>query len=176
MGHSDHLPAGADGGGEGAAGSDRWSADRSPWEPEHFPHWGRGPSAGEVARRRRGHGLCLSGPPDHHRHAPREAPVRREGGLHNFSGVRRGRRLARPAGFAPGRTFRGHQHAGPSAFDEGGEADLASYHPHSSAQEVVDNTGWDLAVASDVTATPPPTEEELAVIREYDPAGFWAGG
>jgi len=83
------------------------------------------------------------------------------------------------------RTRQGLPRGGPSAvistlgllrFDEGGEAYLASYHPHSSAQEVVDNTGWDLAVASDVTATPAPTEEELAVIREYDPAGFWAGG
>lgn len=58
-------------------------------------------------------------------------------------------------------------------FDEHGEAYLASYHPFSSVEEVRANTGWDLKVAPDVHPTPPPTPEELRVIREYDPQGFW---
>ncbi len=53
------------------------------------------------------------------------------------------------------------------------EAYLASYHPGSSAEECVRETGWPLRVAPDVRETPSPTADELAVIREYDPAGFW---
>ena len=39
----------------------------------------------------------------------------------------------------------------------GGEAYLASVHPGCSVQDVRDNTGWDLQVASGVPVTPPPT-------------------
>ena len=53
------------------------------------------------------------------------------------------------------------------------EAYLASYHPGASVDECVRETGWPLRVAADVRETPPPTDEELAVIREYDPTGFW---
>lgn len=60
-------------------------------------------------------------------------------------------------------------------FDEHGEAYLASYHPFSSVDEVRDATGWELRVADDVCETPPPTKEELAAMREYDPEGFWTG-
>jgi glutaconate CoA-transferase subunit B len=35
------------------------------------------------------------------------------------------------------------------------------------------NTGWDLKVAPGVRETPAPTAEELAIIRRYDPQGFW---
>lgn len=58
-------------------------------------------------------------------------------------------------------------------FDERGEAVLSSYHPGSSVDEVRANTGWDLKVADDVHETEPPTAEELRIIREYDPDGFW---
>jgi len=58
-------------------------------------------------------------------------------------------------------------------FDERGEAYLASYHPFTTVDEVRANTGWALNVAPDVHPTPPPTEEELRIIREYDPHGFW---
>lgn len=54
-----------------------------------------------------------------------------------------------------------------------GECFLQSYHPGSSVEEVRANTGWDLQVAADVTATPPPTAAEIAIIRRYDPQGFW---
>lgn len=53
------------------------------------------------------------------------------------------------------------------------EAYLASYHPGSSPEEVRAHTGWDLRVAEDVHETPPPTPEELEIIRFYDPQGYW---
>ena len=53
------------------------------------------------------------------------------------------------------------------------EAYLASYHPGSSVEECVRETGWPLRVAPEVTETPPPTAQELAAIRAYDPRGFW---
>ena len=54
-----------------------------------------------------------------------------------------------------------------------GEAVLVSYHPTSSVDEIAANTGWTLTVADDVRATEPPTAQELRIIREYDPQGFW---
>lgn len=53
------------------------------------------------------------------------------------------------------------------------EAYLASYHSGSSVEECRRETGWDLRVAPDVRETPAPAPEELAVIRAYDPQGFW---
>lgn len=58
-------------------------------------------------------------------------------------------------------------------FDESGEAYLASYHPGTSIEEVKAKTGWDLKVAADVHETEPPSADELRIIREYDPEGFW---
>lgn len=57
----------------------------------------------------------------------------------------------------------------------GGEAMLATVHPGRTVEEVRVATGWDLAVARDVGATPEPTPEELAEIRRLDPDGFWTG-
>lgn len=54
-----------------------------------------------------------------------------------------------------------------------GEAVLSSYHPGESVESVRAATGWDLRVAKDVRETLPPTGEELALIRRYDPQGFW---
>ncbi len=53
------------------------------------------------------------------------------------------------------------------------EMELRSWHPGSSAEEVRACTGWDLRVAPDAHETPPPTAEELRIIRECDPEGFW---
>jgi glutaconate CoA-transferase subunit B len=53
------------------------------------------------------------------------------------------------------------------------EMELRSWHPGSSADDVRANTGWDLRVASDAHETPPPTTDELRIIRECDPQGFW---
>jgi glutaconate CoA-transferase, subunit B len=60
-------------------------------------------------------------------------------------------------------------------FAEGsGEMELASLHPGVSLEEVRDNTSWDIRVAPDLTETPPPTSEELRLIREeLDPQGAY---
>jgi glutaconate CoA-transferase subunit B len=85
-----------------------------------------------------------------------------------------GAQWRREVGLRPG--------SGPSAilttravlrFDDEGEAFLATVHPGVTVAEVVANTGWNLRVARDVAETPAPTEAELAVIREFDPTGFW---
>lgn len=52
---------------------------------------------------------------------------------------------------------------------------LASTHPGVMVAEVLANTGWPLRVASEVTETPAPTEAELAMLRQFDPHGFWTG-
>jgi len=53
------------------------------------------------------------------------------------------------------------------------EAYLASYHPGSSVEEVLELTPWDLKVADDVHETEPPRPEELRALREIvDPMGL----
>jgi len=42
---------------------------------------------------------------------------------------------------------------------------LESVHPGSSAEEVKENTGFDLRMASSFRLTPPPTEKELTILR-----------
>ncbi len=42
-----------------------------------------------------------------------------------------------------------------------------------SVEAVRAQTGWPVATGSNVTETPPPTAEELAMIRRFDPEGFW---
>lgn len=88
----------------------------------------------------------------------------------------------RPAGVAWRRRV-GLPRGGPAAlittlavftFDsENGEALLQSYHPGSSIEEVQEQTGWPLRLASDCAETIPPSEEELRLIRECDPEGVW---
>jgi glutaconate CoA-transferase subunit B len=50
---------------------------------------------------------------------------------------------------------------------------LASVHPGVQIQDVIDNTGWPLKVAPDVSQTPEPTAVELAMLRRFDPQRFW---
>jgi glutaconate CoA-transferase subunit B len=50
---------------------------------------------------------------------------------------------------------------------------LAAYHPGQSVESVRAATGWDLRVAPDVRETPTPTPEEIAIVRDCDPDGFW---
>ncbi len=57
-----------------------------------------------------------------------------------------------------------------------GEAVLTSYHPGASVAECVAQTGWTVRVAEDVRETEPPSPEVLAIIRGYDPRGFWTRG
>jgi glutaconate CoA-transferase, subunit B len=58
---------------------------------------------------------------------------------------------------------------------DSGEAFLASYHPFTTLSEVQAATGWPLKIAEDCAATAPPTPDELRLIREADPHGFWTG-
>jgi glutaconate CoA-transferase, subunit B len=53
------------------------------------------------------------------------------------------------------------------------EMELRSWHPGSSAEAVRANTGWDLRLAPDAHETLPPSDDELRIIRECDPEGFW---
>ena len=53
------------------------------------------------------------------------------------------------------------------------EAYLAAYHPFTSPAAVQAATGWALRVADDCPPTPAPTQDELRLIREADPHGFW---
>jgi len=50
---------------------------------------------------------------------------------------------------------------------------LASYHPGQTVDSVRAATGWDLRIAPDCKETPTPTPEELAIVHECDPSGFW---
>jgi len=48
---------------------------------------------------------------------------------------------------------------------------LRSVHPGSTVDEVLAATGFELIVEGDVPQTPPPTPEEVALIRKLDPTG-----
>ena len=56
-----------------------------------------------------------------------------------------------------------------------GEALLQSYHSGTTIEQVQEQTGWELRLADGCKETVPPTEDELRVIREYDPQGVWTG-
>ncbi|MGH2373127.1 MAG: CoA-transferase subunit beta [bacterium] len=53
------------------------------------------------------------------------------------------------------------------------EAVLRSHHPGATVDQIREQTGWPLRVASDVHTTPPPSARELQLIRSLDPQGFW---
>jgi glutaconate CoA-transferase subunit B len=53
------------------------------------------------------------------------------------------------------------------------EAVLDSYHPGVTQDNICRQTGWSLRVSPTVHETTPPTKEELAIIRQYDPKEFW---
>lgn len=52
---------------------------------------------------------------------------------------------------------------------------LHHWHPGQSVEDVLADTGWRVRVAEDAAPTPEPTEEELRVLRKYDPQGVWTG-
>lgn len=60
------------------------------------------------------------------------------------------------------------------SFDrESGEMILSSCHPGVTIAQVRKATGWRLRIAADSGETPPPTEQELAALRKYDPRRIW---
>jgi glutaconate CoA-transferase subunit B len=51
---------------------------------------------------------------------------------------------------------------------------LMTMHPGVTVDQVRENMGWDPRVSPDLGETPPPTEEELRLIREeLDPDGTY---
>ena len=52
---------------------------------------------------------------------------------------------------------------------------LISVHPGVSADAVRANTGWPLKVDVEPAQTAEPTEEELAMLKRFDPQGYWTG-
>jgi glutaconate CoA-transferase subunit B len=50
---------------------------------------------------------------------------------------------------------------------------LASAHPGVTVEQVRAETGWSLRLADRMVETPPPSADELAMIRRFDPDGFW---
>ncbi len=55
------------------------------------------------------------------------------------------------------------------------EMQLASYHPGVAVEQILENTGWALKLSPDLKETPAPTADELTLLREFDPEGFWTG-
>jgi glutaconate CoA-transferase subunit B len=61
-------------------------------------------------------------------------------------------------------------------FDAGGEMELRTVHPGVTVEQIRENTGWEMHVSDDLGETPPPTDEELRLIREeLDPEGAYRG-
>jgi glutaconate CoA-transferase subunit B len=58
---------------------------------------------------------------------------------------------------------------------QSGEMALASIHPGVALEEVQANTGWELKVSPQLEETPRPTKAELALLKRFDPRGFWTG-
>ena len=62
--------------------------------------------------------------------------------------------------------------------DDDGELYLRTLHPGVERDEVVPDFPWELRTAEEATGvpvetTPEPTAEELELVREFDPDGFW---
>jgi len=53
---------------------------------------------------------------------------------------------------------------------------LVSVHPGVTADAIRANTGWPLKVDVEPAQTPEPTAEELAMLKQFDPEGYWTGG
>jgi glutaconate CoA-transferase subunit B len=65
-------------------------------------------------------------------------------------------------------------------FDERGELYLRTTHPGVEPEDVLGDFPWELQTAVDVDEGPvgttdPPSEEALALVRKFDPEGFWSG-
>ena len=52
---------------------------------------------------------------------------------------------------------------------------LVSVHPGVTADAVKANTGWPLKVDVEPAQTTEPTTEELAMLKQFDPQGYWTG-
>jgi glutaconate CoA-transferase subunit B len=90
------------------------------------------------------------------------------------------------AGFLDGRPEReaaGLHGGGPQAIvtdlcimepDESGELVVTALHPNKTLTDVRENTGWEIKSVPDLKTTPPPTADELRILREeLDPGGIY---
>jgi glutaconate CoA-transferase subunit B len=60
-------------------------------------------------------------------------------------------------------------------FGDDGQMYLAGLHPGVTVEQVRENTAWDIHVPDDVTEEPPPSAEELRLMREeLDPDGIYS--
>jgi glutaconate CoA-transferase, subunit B len=76
----------------------------------------------------------------------------------------------RAAGLTAGGVFRVVTDLGLFAFDDGSKRmRLIALHPGVGAAEVQAHTGFELLVAAELTVSDPPSENELAVLRDLDP-------
>jgi len=53
---------------------------------------------------------------------------------------------------------------------------LIAVHHGVTVEEILENTGWNLRLATKIEKTKFPTRSELRIIRKYDPLGFWTRG
>ncbi|HEX9092250.1 MAG TPA: CoA-transferase [Anaerolineales bacterium] len=61
--------------------------------------------------------------------------------------------------------------------DETGELVLTALHPGATAEQVRENTGWELKVVANLRTTLPPDPEELRILRQdLDPQGIYLKG
>jgi len=52
---------------------------------------------------------------------------------------------------------------------------LVSVHPGVTVEDVKKEISWELALADEIVETPPPTEEEIRMIKLLDPGGIYTG-
>jgi glutaconate CoA-transferase subunit B len=58
--------------------------------------------------------------------------------------------------------------------EESGEMTLLTLHPGATMEQVRASTGWEMRRSDDLGETPPPTDDELRLIRtELDPQGVY---
>ncbi len=57
----------------------------------------------------------------------------------------------------------------------GGRAQLSQMHPGTTLAQVRSSTAWDLESAAEVGTTPIPSQQELDIIRRFDPDRYWTG-
>jgi glutaconate CoA-transferase subunit B len=50
---------------------------------------------------------------------------------------------------------------------------LTSVHPGKTPEMVQNQTGWPLRISDTLSTTPPPSEEELAMLHRFDPQRYW---
>jgi glutaconate CoA-transferase subunit B len=61
--------------------------------------------------------------------------------------------------------------------DANGELMLTAMHPQIEVAQVLENTGWDLKIADELSTTEPPSAAELHILRnELDPDGIYLKG